>query len=326
MILCHSVLLLAVHHEGYESDFLYWFTDSILGAYLGAAPAFMFAMGVGFTFSKRNAPKEFVRRGIRLFLLGYVLNFFRYGIYTLLLRKSVPALGERILTALLAPDIFHFAGLAMLLTGLFKKLRLNKLHIFCISLAMSAAGSAVVLTDTGCYVTNLLVGHIVTTTPDTSRFAPANWYIFAASGMVFGAVIRRVPDRDVFYRRLLGVSGIISAVYILLSCIFGEQFLTKDRYYYALGTLDAAGMLAIDLLQLSVFYFVVKSRGTSRLAPALEMSRNITAIYSVHWCILGFTDCVFCYALGCSFSYLFIYLYGVALTILSFCIAKARKQ
>jgi hypothetical protein len=42
-----------------------------------AAPFFMFSMGIGMIYTGRNRPEDFIRRGGRLLLTGYALNFFR---------------------------------------------------------------------------------------------------------------------------------------------------------------------------------------------------------------------------------------------------------
>ena len=39
-----------------------------------AAPAFMFAMGVGIIYSRHNEPSELFRRGVRLLILAFGLN------------------------------------------------------------------------------------------------------------------------------------------------------------------------------------------------------------------------------------------------------------
>ena len=74
MIFCHPVIRLGIHRVGYESDFAFFFGDVILGDYLGVAHAFMFAMGVGMVYSRKNAPADLMRRGVRLYLLGYALK------------------------------------------------------------------------------------------------------------------------------------------------------------------------------------------------------------------------------------------------------------
>ncbi len=46
------------------------------------APAFMFAMGVGIIYARSSTPGNLVKRGLKLFLGGYVLNAARSGILT----------------------------------------------------------------------------------------------------------------------------------------------------------------------------------------------------------------------------------------------------
>ena len=83
MILCHCAIRLGEHLPGYEQSICYLLGDYFFGDYLAVAHAFMFAMGVGVVYSRRNSPAELIRRGVRLYILGFVLNFLRYGIYAL---------------------------------------------------------------------------------------------------------------------------------------------------------------------------------------------------------------------------------------------------
>ncbi len=75
MVLCHPVIRLGIHCAGYENAFWFFFGDTVLGDYLAVAHAFMFAMGVGATYTKNGAPTDLMRRGGTLYLLGYLLGF-----------------------------------------------------------------------------------------------------------------------------------------------------------------------------------------------------------------------------------------------------------
>ena len=77
MIFSHPVLVFALYRNGWDSGFLYILGDIILGDYIAVAHAFMLSMGVGMVFSRKNDPASLVKRGIKIFLGGYVLNFFR---------------------------------------------------------------------------------------------------------------------------------------------------------------------------------------------------------------------------------------------------------
>ncbi len=322
MVFCHPVIRLGIHHAGYEEEFLFFLGDVILGDYLGVAHAFMFAMGVGMIYSRNNAPADLMRRGVKLYLLGYALNFCRYGVYALADGIISGVFEPETLEALFGPDILQFAGLALLFTGVLKSLKLRESQTLAVAAVLSAIGTAVPFIDTGSFWLNWLLGHFVYTTWDASCFVFFNWYVFVAAGLLFGAILRGTDDRNLFYRRLLIVSGCVTAVYLAASFRFGAIFLSRDRVYYAASLPEAAGLLSIDLFLLSAFYFLVKRVPASKLRVFLDMSRNLTPIYLIHWCILGFIDSIFCYLLEIAFSWPAIYGIGAALTVLSAWLAK----
>ena len=80
-----------------------------------SAPIFMFAMGIGMTYTRHNSPQEFIIRGIKLIFLGLIINtlYFlsNYG-------TGVPI--EYALLSFLANDILQFAGLSFILIGILK--------------------------------------------------------------------------------------------------------------------------------------------------------------------------------------------------------------
>ena len=329
MVFCHAVIRLGIRHDGFEEEFLYFFGEVILGEYLCVAHAFMFAMGVGLAYSHKSDPAHLMRRGVTLYLLAYVLNFFRYGMYALGRDLISGVYDPETLPMLIGQDILQFAGLALLFTGVLRKLKLREWHIFVVGVVLSAIGSTIRSADMGSYVLNWLVGHFVFTTWKTSCFVFFSWYIFVAAGLLFGSVLSRTADQAPFYRRLLIVSGCVTVVYLVGSFVFGRWFLTPGRNYYAASPLEAAGLLSIDLTILSSFYFLLMRFPASRFRVFLEMSRNMTLIYVIHWCILGFIDSVFCYSLGVVFPWAAIYLTGAALLFGSNRIAKwwnSRKQ
>ena len=326
MIICHPVYRLSFHRVGAEGEFLYQFGSVILGEYLAVAHAFMFAMGVCILYSQKGKPSDLIRRGMRIYVLAYILNFFRYGIYALADGLITGVFREETLYSVFSPDIFQFAGLALVVTGIFRKMKLKETHIFLIGLILSAIVSPLPFADTGNFFKNLLIGHFIMTIDETACFPFCYWYIFVAFGMLFGAVLRRIEDLDRFYGKLLIVSGLVSLVYITASIVFGTKFLSRERMYYAAGTLEAMGLLSIDLFLLSGFHFIVRKTEPSKLSIFIEMSRNVTPIYFIHWCILGFIDSIFGYLLEFSFSYPVMYLIGAGLIVVSFFLARLWRK
>ena len=328
MILCHAVFMLGAHSEGYMSDPRYIFGDHILGSYLGVAHAFMLSMGAGIVYSKKSSPKYLIKRGVSLYILAFILNFFRYGIYALAYGIISGEFMEETLYAFTSQDILHFAGLALVFTGLFKGIGLKEEHMLCIGVLLSAIGSFLAFRYTGSYAANYILGHFVVTDDECSCFVFFNWYLFVAAGMVLGKYLKRSGDKDAFYRRMLMASLPICIAYVLFTSIYGMFFLSKNNWYYAASPLEALGLLSIDMTLLSVFYFIQKRADKTKLAPFLSMSENVTKIYIIHWCILGFIDSIFGYLLEMEFPYTVIYAIGIVLIFVSAWIAIvwSKKQ
>ena len=326
MIVCHAVYMLGVHHENYEQSFAYFFADYILGCYLAVAHAFMFAMGVGIAYSKKNAPRDLVKRGIFLYVAAVVLNFFRYGVYALIDGLIEGVFAEETAYAFLVQDIFHFAGLALLFTGALKALKWKEWHIFLLGAVFSVVGAPLAFLFNGRPVWDYLLGHLVVTTEEGSTFAFLNWYVFVGFGLWFGRVLKETTDRDRLYRLVLTLSLPITAAYTVLSFVFGAMFLSKNGWYYAASLPEAIGLLSIDMTLLSAFYFLFKNVPTDKLSAFTETSRNLTPIYVSQWCVIGFVDSIFCYLLGFVIPYSAAYVFGVALIFVSCWMAKGWRR
>ena len=325
MIMAHAILQFGRHKPGFEDDILYNIGAYFFADYFAVAHAFMFALGVGLIFSRNNDPKDLIKRGFKIYLMGYVLNFFRYGIYNLLVTLITGKVSKSLWNSLFEQDILQFAGLAMIVTGIFKMLKLDIKVILVLSIVLSAIGSFFSYLDTGNFALNLIVGHFIATT-DISDFVFFNWYIFVALGMLFGLIIRRISDLDVFYKKLLIISGALSIIYIALTMKFGMFFLSKSNRYYSLGTLEVFGLLSLDLFILSVAYFIVDKLGKRTLHFCTGVSKTVNEMYIIHWIIIGFIDCVFCYGMGVLMPYRLIYVIGILLVVVSYWIAGKKRK
>ena len=118
-----------------------------------------------------------------------------------------------------------------------------------------------------------------------------------------------VPGIDRWSKRFF-----ISYFLIFMLCCLSSIVEAAAQYYIVTGP---------------AFYFLLKWVSASKLRAFLEMSRNLTPIYLIHWCILGFIDSIFCYLLEITFSWPVVYGIGAALIVLSVWLAKRwvnRKQ
>jgi len=99
---------------------------------LPAAPVFLFLMGICFRYSERNDSELFhygVRRGIALFLLGFILNFGRFTLPILIglgeisvdVFSSDKGIHLNSLSSLFVIDILQCAGLSLILMAFLVK-------------------------------------------------------------------------------------------------------------------------------------------------------------------------------------------------------------
>ncbi|MBR3242321.1 MAG: DUF1624 domain-containing protein [Parasporobacterium sp.] len=325
MVICHAVLMLGQYRPESGNEFWYIFADNIIGAYVVAAHGFMFAMGVGMVYSRKNRPADQIRRGVSLLILAYVLNFFRYGMYFMAEGLITGTFAERAMGSLFGGDILHFAGLAFIVTGILKQLKLKESTILFIALILSMIGTMAASVDTHNAVWNIIVGLFVFTPNHASTFCFCSWYLFVAVGLVFGKILKETPDKDSFYKKLLIISGILTAIYVAATFACGMFFLSKDKAFYDASPLEALGLLSIDFFVLSLFHFLLKKVDASKFRRSIEMSKNINSIYCIHWCIVGPIEFFFCYLLKWVPGYLEMYAIGFALLFISFFLARLYK-
>ena len=303
MIICHTVTILSGARTDYESEFGYWLADDFLGAYLGVAHAFMFCMGVGFVYSRNNTPKALLVRGIRIYIMGYVLNFFRGGMYAIVAGIFDSGYRDMIGYMLLMQDILQFAGLAMILTAFFKWLKLDCRIVIAISVVMSVFSQFVAMEYQWNTFMNVLIGSFVPTVEDYSTFVLFGWYFFVAAGICFGEILQRIKNLRRFYGWLSGVSGIIMIVYIAATVKYGCFFLCPGGVYYYAGILESIGLLSIDFVLMSFMYFALsrlpeeKMIDSKSLQICWKMSKNINKIYFAQWSIIGLFAVIFVYLL-----------------------------
>ena len=112
--------------------------DTIIGGPF-SAPMYMFVMGVGMAYTRKNTPMEHFIRGFKILVVGYILNICRFLIpYSIgyWVTGDYAYYIEPLLYKVLGNDILVFAGLAMMLMALFVKLKLSKRMMVLIATVM----------------------------------------------------------------------------------------------------------------------------------------------------------------------------------------------
>lgn len=158
MIFIHTITV-AMLFENTVSLPYYVTVGSILGGPF-SAPVFMFCMGIGIIYSSHTQPNMMIKRGIKLFLLGLLVNIFSFIIphylsqYLLNSGNILPILNG---LKLFYVDILEFAGLSFVILGIFKKMNLSNRQLLAAGIILSVLGFLLRFSDFGSVPLNYTV-------------------------------------------------------------------------------------------------------------------------------------------------------------------------
>lgn len=280
--------------EGLCSGIPYLF-DTIIGGPFGA-PMFMFVMGLGMAYTRRNVWKDHLIRGAKLFGLAYILNICRFLIPYLIgyaVTGDYEYYMEQLLYKVLGNDIFTFAGLGMMILALFIKLKLSYVVMILIALAMCAFGTVLNGVDAGSPLANIFLGYLIGTEDAAglvhSYFPVLNWMMFPVCGYSFAHMLKRVKNKDLFYTVFSVPAMLIAVAYFTYGIIhevgmFGEG---QNCYYHMIFT-DVLASLCMTVGMFGVYYAILKVFHGKLFYLAWSMSENITVIYFIHWVLVSF--------------------------------------
>ena len=269
----------------------FWHNLLQFGAGPLAAPLFMFAMGVGICYSSHRSPKDFAKRGVQLFITGYLLNIFRNGIYYAIYYWTH---GEWDIRELIYQsfngDILHFAGLTFLLVALLKKCKMPVLTMGGVAVVMQIVGyllSQYVPVSEGL---SYVVGCFYYA--GNCDFPLLQWFVFPVAGIVFAKYLRHITDKDKFYRLVIGVSamlliGFCSALYFAGYNI-QNFYILKDDIYYQQEFFHSIFAILVILIELALLYFATKKVSIKAINSTVNyISARLNTIYIIQWILVG---------------------------------------
>ena len=285
MIITHCIEELFVYEGHLPSEIIV----DVLNRTIGAS-AFMICMGIGIAYAKSKDPKAYLQRGISLLIIGQVLNLFRYALpYGIGYLVTGEEASRKLVFLVFSSDIMQFAGLTFLVLALLAYLRLSELMIFAVSVVLNVSGMLLSLkVDTGIYALDQLTGLFVFTTSE-SYFPFFNWFIYPAFGILFGSILKRVTDKKKFYLYLLMPTGILTAVYYVVSLCVDQPFFVslKDaKNFSSVGFFDAVMQLFVVTFLISLAFFVTGVMPEKAEKAVRFVSGNINRFYCVQWTVI----------------------------------------
>ncbi len=304
----------------------------VLNCIFGAG-TFMFCMGIGLAYSSRNTPREIMKRGISIFLLGYLLNLACALSYLILLRDF-----SLFITYFLGLDILQFAGLALFLFGCLKRFAASDILLGILAVALSLIGTLIGTVDLGNPLLNIFCGLFFGSFDydwlTGGIFPLFNWFIFVAAGYLFAKyILRRAENKGRIYLLFSGVSAVIAAGYMAIAIPRGLGMMGSVLRFHHIRFHEALVSIAGALLALGVYYALLHVISRKLQELTVRVSRNIKEIYCIQWIILAWTVSIWVLCGQKAFSDGIIVLLGLVIFALSACLAqlfakrrKARKE
>ncbi len=252
------------------------------------APAFMFLMGFYFIYARPKDSRYYLKRGLQLILLGYLLNISRFLLPAgLILLFGIPVevfAPWTPLTFFKNIDILQFAGLALIiLTGIRAFIRrpiyILLLIIFIALIAPFLWGihSGLAPLD---WLLDMLWGKGIYVT-----FPLFPWLVYPLAGYVYGQALIAGQNNKSFFQvsSLLGLMVFIAGL-LWSSTNPGFHFGNYLRAGYG-GT---TAMLGFVTCYVSSVELLCRRIGISgRIKFISYLSDNLTPLYFIHWTIIG---------------------------------------
>jgi surface polysaccharide O-acyltransferase-like enzyme len=282
MIMQHSMIMYAVN-EG-EGSFIGDLV--VLSGTVPAAPVFMMIMGVFFLKSK--SMKASTIRGLKLIVLGYILNFFRFFL-PVLIGGEYPVTGpDSLLGQLLEVDILQMAGLSLIIMVLIRDLEAGvwastALYVALMSPLLWQLAPQNPLLD-------LFWG-----TRQNVAFPLFPWLIYPLTGMIWGKFLNRAENLD----RFTICTGLTGIGFLLSGC---GLWAWADISWMPLGEYSRCGFQGHLMIIGFVFMWLPLIRvlekffsGTRICALLIFWSRHVTVIYIIQWLLIGWGMLIFDY-------------------------------
>ena len=255
------------------------------------APVLMFCMGIGMVYTKHNAPGDFIRRGIKLMIMGYALNFFKLTLPQLIGKMIGVEDDFDIIGGFLLVDILTFAGAAFITIGLMRKVHLSIFAMCMIACLLQAVGIWAVNWNIESDVLRG-VASVLLPVGFWAAFPLTLWLVYPTFGMAFGEFLKKTADKREMYKKLM----IISAV-LFTACTVGlvyvgydlrHSYVVCDNLFYFQTFISSIWSFPLILLAISACFFLFGPLENTKFGRLVSFSgTNLNTIFIVQWLLVS---------------------------------------
>ena len=264
-----------------------------------AAPVFMVAMGILFSYKGKADFHLNIKRGIKLLFKGYALNIARIilpGLVFLLflIFESSHSGGQdnlgsemskKALDSIFVIDILHLAGLSYIVLSVFQKLGLKNYSIVFVMTAVAFISPVIWGMGTSLPFIGRGFDLLWGTGGEQVSFPLFPWLVYPLLGMILGNIYRdplKLTPRTMLYQA--GLGGVLAAIGLVMA-LGNWEYHFGD--YWRTGPGGLFVYTGFVLIWLSLF-FLLNDFIPSFFAEFFRfVSRNITNFYITQWLIIS---------------------------------------
>jgi hypothetical protein len=263
-----------------------------------AAPVFMTLMGFSFIYSRPSSLHTRVKRGVGIFLSGYVLNFLR-GLLPFMLSKyfdleiadTFPSDKLDGYTLFTLVDILQFAGIALVIMAFIQEFKLNKFVVLGTAVLLSLLSPLL----WGCKANLPVLDQIVellwgdqpiqfSFIENKIAFPVFPWLSFPLLGMFLGETMKTSTDQKRTFT-YFGIAGFwVSLIGIAISYA-DVDYHFNDYYHSRQGAMIFMGGFVMFWIFLN--HLIVEKVPMNKLFGLLfTWSKGVTVIYFAQWILI----------------------------------------
>ncbi len=279
---------------------MFFSTDELVNSLLGdtvdflggipAAPVFMFLMGIGFLYTKKNDPIQFIKRGILILFSGYLLNFLRGSLPELINyfsdgnKEHLNLMKEHFIEI----DILQFAGLSIIFFGILKLAKMNNWGIALLGLSFALLNFVILGIKVDRYFLQAVTG-LFWGSSDFSSFPFLSWIFYPISGYLFATFLIRCVNKKLFYKLVLigSLLLMVSFTFLFVDIFKLDIGMNSEMGYYHHNLSANIIYVLFCLFWISILFFSVQSLPQFLIIQFKRWSKNVTEIYFIHWVMIG---------------------------------------
>lgn len=249
-----------------------------------AAPIFMAVMGYFVALSTKTN-KQHVYRGLKLILLGFILNIGLNAHLLILIIKGTMDIDP--LSYIFGVDILFLAGLSLIFIALIKHYAGKNLWIFlAFTFIIPLLAEFIPFTYGGegvwQYVTAYVISHV-----GWSYFPFFPWAGWVLAGFSL-ALLEQKFSQQALFRKYGTYLVYLSGIPVIAFLPWAIRISTNLHLYYNHGILFFIWGLFFCLLWIMAFRFILeKASGSKVLTYFGWLGRNVTLVYVIQWLIIG---------------------------------------